>query len=216
MIRLTTKRTLDLAMSVIGLVLLALPFLLIAALIKLDSRGPVFFRQERVGKDDRRFRPFKFRTMIVGAVGIGLGASASTNDIRITRAGRTLRNWGLDELPQLINVVKGEMSLVGPRPTLPQQVERYHAWHRRRLLVKPGITGWALVHGRNRLTWEERIRYDVWYVNHWSPWIDIRVLVRTLWIVLVTHEGIYGEGGVNEDFQPAPTQQEGERPPHAP
>ena len=216
MTRVAIKRAMDLTLGTLGLVALTVPFLLIAALIKLDSQGPVFFRQERVGKDGRRLRPFKFRTMVVGAEGIGLGASVSTDDTRITRTGRILRNWGLDELPQLINVVKGEMSLVGPRPTLPQQVERYQDWHRRRLLVKPGITGWALVHGRNRLTWEERIRYDVWYVDHWSPWIDIRVLFRTLWIVLVTHEGIYGEGGVNEDFQPAPTQQEGERPPHAP
>ena len=216
MIRVAIKRAMDLTLGTLGLVALTVPFLLIAALINLDSQGPVFFRQERVGKNGRRLRPFKFRTRVVGAEGIGLGASVSTDDTRITRTGRILRNWGLDELPQLINVVKGEMSLVGPRPTLPQQVERYQDWHRRRLLAKPGITGWALVHGRNRLTWEERIRYDVWYVDHWSPWIDIRVLFRTLWIVLVTHEGIYGEGGVNEDFQPAPIQQEGRQPPNAP
>jgi lipopolysaccharide/colanic/teichoic acid biosynthesis glycosyltransferase len=216
LIRLALKRSLDLLLGIPMLVALALPFLLILALIKLDSAGPAFFRQERVGRNGRRLRPFKFRTMVVNAESIGLGVNVSTDDARITRVGRLLRNWGLDELPQLINVVKGEMSLVGPRPTLPYQVEQYQEWQRRRLLVKPGINGWALVHGRNRLTWQERIQYDVWYVDHWSLWIDIRVLFRTLWIVLITREGVYGEGGVNDDFRSSSPQEGGGGSPNAP
>lgn len=121
-------------------------------------------------------------------------------DLRITRVGRFLREWGFDELPQLINVLKGEMSIVGPRPTLRYQVDQYDDFQRRRLLVKPGITGWALVHGRNLLSWEERIKYDVWYVDHWSLWLDLQVMFKTLWVVLVTREGVYGNGGVNDDF----------------
>ena len=206
MIRHAIKRAIDLSLGLLGLALLALPFLLISVLIKLDSRGAVFFRQERVGKDGKLLRPFKFRTMVVNAERMGLGINVSTDDSRITRVGKTLRNWGLDELPQLINVVKGDMSLVGPRPTLAYQIEQYQDWQRRRLLVKPGVTGWALVHGRNRLTWEERIEYDVWYVDHWSPWLDISVLFRTLWVVLVTHDGVYGEDGINDDFGATPPQ----------
>ncbi|MBW2040299.1 MAG: sugar transferase, partial [Deltaproteobacteria bacterium] len=164
-----------------------------------------FFRQERAGKGGKLFKTWKFRTMVVGAVNQGLGFNVAQDDPRITRVGRFLREWGLDELPQLINVLKGEMSIVGPRPTLNYQVDQYNNTQRRRLLVKPGITGWALIHGRNLLTWEERIRYDVWYVDHWSLWLDLWIMLKTLWIVLVTKEGVYGKGGVNDDFTgPAP------------
>ncbi|MCL6642778.1 MAG: exopolysaccharide biosynthesis polyprenyl glycosylphosphotransferase [Candidatus Bipolaricaulota bacterium] len=200
-VQLVAKRLLDIVFSVVGLALLAIPFALIALAIKLDSKGPVFFKHERVGKDGKRFICWKFRTMIEGAINQGLGVTVAQDDPRITRVGRFLRNWGLDELPQLINVLKGEMSLVGPRPTFPYQVERYTAFQRRRLEVKPGITGWALVNGRNRLPWEERIKLDVWYVDHWSLWLDFKILLKTLWVVLVTHEGLYGEGGVNDDLR---------------
>ncbi|MGQ9477795.1 MAG: sugar transferase [Candidatus Bipolaricaulia bacterium] len=199
-VQLAFKRALDLGIALIGLILLALPFALIALLIKLDSKGPVFFRQERVGRQGRIFKPWKFRTMIEGAVAQGLGYNVARDDPRITRVGRFLRDWGLDELPQLINVLKGEMSLVGPRPTLKYQVERYDEFQRKRLLVKPGITGWALIHGRNLLSWEERIKYDVWYAEHWSIWLDLRILLKTIWVVLIKREGVYGPGGVNDDF----------------
>jgi lipopolysaccharide/colanic/teichoic acid biosynthesis glycosyltransferase len=179
---------------------LAIPFTIIAIAIKLDSRGPVFFRQERVGKEGMIFKTWKFRTMVVGAINQGLGYNVAKDDHRITRVGRFLRAWGLDELPQLTNVLKGEMSIVGPRPTLRYQVERYNSYQRRRLLVKPGITGWALIHGRNLLSWEERIKYDVWYVDHWSLSLDFLIMLKTLWIVLITREGVYGKGGVNDDF----------------
>jgi len=214
-VQLILKRLVDILISFIGLILLALTFALIALAIKLDSKGPVFFRQERVGKDGRIFKPWKFRTMVVGAVKQGLGYNVARDDPRITRVGRFLREWGLDELPQLINVLKGEMSIVGPRPTLHYQVEQYNDSQRRRLLVKPGITGWALIHGRNLLTWEERIKYDVWYVEHWTIWLDLWIMIKTIWVVLIKREGVYGFTGVNDDFTgPAPgvegiTQDEG-------
>lgn len=195
------KRVLDLVISAIGLVICAPLFALVAVAIKLDSSGPVFFRQERIGKGGRPFYPYKFRTMVVNAERIGLGLNVAKDDPRITRVGRVLRHWGIDELPQLINVLKGEMSLVGPRPTLRYQVEQYDAFQRRRLEVKPGITGWALVNGRNRLSWDERIKLDVWYIDHWSLWLDVKILFKTLWVVLVTHEGVYGESGINDNFE---------------
>ena len=199
------KRTLDILLGFIGLGMLVIPFAIIAITIKLDSKGPVFFRQERVGEKGRLFYPWKFRTMVVGAVKRGLGYNVAQDDNRITRVGKFLRAWGLDELPQLINVLKGEMSIVGPRPTLKYQVDKYNKLQRRRILVKPGITGWALIHGRNLLSWEERIKYDIWYVDHWSLGLDLWIMLKTLWIVLVTREGVYGKGGINEDFTgPAP------------
>lgn len=198
------KRIVDVAVSLAGLALLTFPFALIVLAIKLDSRGPVFHRLERIGKGEKPFLPFKFRTMVAGAVHKGLGYEVSQEDARITRVGRVLRNWGLDELPQLINVLKGEMSIVGPRPTFAYQVAEYNDLQRRRLLVKPGVTGLALVHGRNSLPWEERIRYDVWYVDHLSLWLDIKIMLKTLIVVLVTREGLYGEGGVNQGFVPPP------------
>lgn len=153
------KRLIDLVSSLIGLLILTFPFLIIALAIKLDSQGPVFFRQERVGKDGKTFKPWKFRTMVKDAVEKGLGYNVAENDPRITKVGRFLRNWGLDELPQLINVLKGEMSIVGPRPTLEYQVEQYDDFQLKRLKVKPGITSWALIHGRNLLSWGEGIKY---------------------------------------------------------
>jgi exopolysaccharide biosynthesis polyprenyl glycosylphosphotransferase len=173
------KRILDLAGAGLAL-LLASPLLLLAALaIKLDDRGPVLYRQRRVGRDGEEFDLLKLRTMIVGAEAQGAGWAVNAGDPRITRAGRVLRRLSLDELPQLWNVVRGEMSLVGPRPTLAYQVERYTPRQRRRLEVKPGITGWAQVQGRARVPWDDRIEFDVWYVEHRSLWLDLRILART-------------------------------------
>lgn len=186
--------------SVTGLILLAIPFAIIALAIKLDSKGPVFFKQERVGLNGRLFEPLKFRTMVVGAVNQGLGFNVARDDTRITRIGKFLRSWGLDELPQLINVLKGEMSIVGPRPTLKYQVDQYNDFQRRRLLVKPGITGWALIHGRNLLPWEKRIKYDIWYADHWSIMLDLWIIIKTIWVVLIKREGIYGPTGINDDL----------------
>lgn len=194
------KRIIDVAVSEIGLIILFPIFVMIGILIKLNSKGSVFFRQERVGKNVRIFKPWKFRTMIEGAVNKSLGYNVAKGDPRITKAGRVLRNWGLDELPQLINVLKGEMSIVGPRPTLKYQVDRYNDFQRKRLLVKPGITGWALIHGRNLLSWEERIKYDVWYVENWSLWLDLKIILKTFIVIFITRKGIYGKSGINDEF----------------
>ena len=165
-----------------ALLVLALtsPLLAAAALwVKLEDRGPVLYRQRRVGRDGVDFELLKLRTMVVGAESIGAGFAVDEGDPRITRAGRVLRRLSLDELPQLWNVVRGEMSLVGPRPTLRYQVERYTPRQRRRLEVLPGITGWAQIHGRAALPWAERIELDVWYVEHRSAWLDLKILLRT-------------------------------------
>jgi lipopolysaccharide/colanic/teichoic acid biosynthesis glycosyltransferase len=173
------NRALDVAGASLGLAL-ASPFLAVSALaIKLEDRGPILYRQRRVGKDGEEFDLFKLRTMVVGAEMQGAGWAVDRGDPRITRAGRLLRRLSLDELPQLWNVVRGDMSLIGPRPTLRYQVEKYTERQRRRLEVKPGITGWAQIHGRAALPWEDRIELDVWYLEHRSPWIDAKILLRT-------------------------------------
>ena len=173
------NRALDAVGASLGLAL-ASPFLAASALaIKLEDRGPVLYRQQRVGQGGEEFELLKLRTMVVGAETKGAGLAVNRGDPRITKVGRLLRRLSLDELPQLWNVVRGEMSLIGPRPTLQYQVERYTDRQRRRLEVKPGITGWAQIHGRAKLPWEERIELDVWYVEHRSPWVDLRILLRT-------------------------------------
>ena len=198
--RRAVKRIVDVLVSGIALLILAFPLAAVALAIKLDSKGPVFFRQERVGKGGRVFRVWKFRTMIVDAVSKGLGVTVAHDDERITRVGRILRGSGIDELPQILNVLVGEMSLVGPRPTLTYQVERYGPFQKRRLEVRPGITSLAVVSGRNALSWNERIELDVWYIDHWSFLLDLKIMLRTLWCVLVTREGLYGKDGVNDSF----------------
>ena len=197
----TLKRALDLVVSSVGLLILVVPGVLTALAIRLDSEGPVLFRYPRVGRDGRPFTPLKFRTMMQGAMETGLGTTLSEEDERVTRVGGFLRHWALDELPQLWNVLKGEMSLVGPRPTFAYQVERYDAAQRRRLEVRPGITGWAQVNGRNAISWPERIKLDVWYVDHGTLWLDFKILIKTLWLAYVVRAGIYGLAGVNEDFR---------------
>jgi lipopolysaccharide/colanic/teichoic acid biosynthesis glycosyltransferase len=173
------KRALDVAGGSVGL-LVSAPFLAAAAAaIRLEDGGPVLYRQRRVGKDGREFELLKRRTMVVGAERLGAGYAIDEGDPRITRAGRMLRRLSVDELPQLWNVVRGDMSLVGPRPTLAYQVERYTERQRRRLDVKPGLTGWAQIHGRASLPWSDRIELDVWYVEHRSFWLDLRILART-------------------------------------
>jgi len=193
------KRIIDVLISGIGLIILFPVFVIIGILIKLDSKGPVFFRQRRAGKGGKIFVAYKLRTMVDNAEKIGLGYEIAKDDDRITRVGKHLR-WGIDELPQLINVFKGEMSMVGPRPALPHQVEKYSERDRRRLEVKPGITGWALVNGRNILSWPERIKLDIWYIDHWSIWLDLKILFKTIWVVIFTREGIYGKDGINWDY----------------
>jgi lipopolysaccharide/colanic/teichoic acid biosynthesis glycosyltransferase len=173
------NRAADVAIAGTTLVLTS-PLLGLAALaVKLESRGPVLYRQTRVGKDGTDFERMKLRTMVVGAEKMGAGYAVDEGDARITRAGRILRKLSLDELPQLWNVIRGEMSVIGPRPTLRYQVERYDEHQLRRLAVKPGITGWAQIHGRATLPWAERIELDVWYVEHRSPTLDLKILAKT-------------------------------------
>jgi lipopolysaccharide/colanic/teichoic acid biosynthesis glycosyltransferase len=173
------NRAFDVAIAGTALVV-ASPLIGLAALaVKLADGGPVLYRQMRVGKSGADFELLKLRTMVVGAETMGAGHAVNQGDSRITGAGRFLRRLSLDELPQLWNVIRGEMSVIGPRPTLRYQVERYDAQQARRLEVKPGITGWAQVHGRASLPWEERIALDVWYVTHRSAWLDLKILAKT-------------------------------------
>jgi lipopolysaccharide/colanic/teichoic acid biosynthesis glycosyltransferase len=191
------KRIFDILASGIALVVLLPIFGIIGIFIKLDSKGPMFFIQERAGKDRKIFRAYKFRTMVENPENTGKGLRI--NDPRITQVGKYLR-WGVDELPQLINVFKGDMSLVGPRPTLLEQVERYSEKHKKRFEMKPGITGWALINGRNKLSWPEKIKLDIWYIDHWSLWLDLKILFKTVWVVIFKREGIYGKDGVNTGY----------------
>jgi len=181
------NRALDLAIAGAALVVSS-PLLALGALaVKLQDGGPVLYRQMRVGKDGADFELLKLRTMVVGAERQGAGYAVERGDSRITSAGRALRRLSLDELPQLWNVVRGDMSIIGPRPTLRYQVEQYDARQRRRLEVRPGITGWAQIHGRATLPWEERIEYDLWYVDHHSPKTDLLILLRTPLALLGGH-----------------------------
>jgi len=184
------KRVCDMVVAGVALSVLSPLLAAIALWIKLDSRGPVLFRQVRAGRYGKPFTIFKFRTMVVDAEKSGYYTAA--DDPRVTRAGRFLRATSLDELPQLFNILKGDMSIVGPRPTLLYQVEQYTERQRKRLEMRPGVTGWAQVNGRNALSWPERIELDVWYVEHWSMWLDIKIVVKTL-LVWLKGEGVYAE-----------------------
>jgi lipopolysaccharide/colanic/teichoic acid biosynthesis glycosyltransferase len=173
------NRAADVAVAGVGLAVTS-PLLALAALaIKLEDRGPILYRQTRVGKEGVDFDVLKLRTMVVGAETIGAGFAVDEGDRRITRVGRVLRRTSIDELPQLWNVLRGDMSVIGPRPTLRYQVEQYDDHQRRRLEVRPGLTGWAQVHGRASLPWAERIELDVEYVERRSPRLDLEILLRT-------------------------------------
>jgi lipopolysaccharide/colanic/teichoic acid biosynthesis glycosyltransferase len=205
------NRLLDLLVAGMALAV-ASPLLALCALaIKLDSRGPVLYCQRRVGRDGVPFELIKLRTMVVGAEHTGAGLYIENADSRITRVGGLLRRFSLDELPNLLNVLRGELSVVGPRPTVQVQVDRYTPHQRRRLEVKPGITGWAQVNGRTSLSWPQRIELDVWYVDNRSLALDLRILARTA-RMLVTGHGLYSsdltQGWDDPDAPP-----EGDPPP---
>ena len=186
------SRVLD-AVLAAALLVITSPLLGLAALaIRLESGGPVFYRELRVGKGGEQFELWKLRTMVPGAETMGAGLYVLEGDARITRVGRRLRRFSLDELPNLVNVLRGEMAMVGPRPTVQEQVDRYTDRQRRRLEVKPGITGWAQINGRTSLPWPERIELDVWYVEHRSLRLDLRILARTA-RMLATGHGLYSE-----------------------
>jgi exopolysaccharide biosynthesis polyprenyl glycosylphosphotransferase len=200
-----TKRAFDLLIASLTLALLSPFWLVVSVLIKLDSKGPVFYKQERVGMDGRLFLFYKFRTMRAGADDAShrdylkqyIAGDAGTNlgneekpvyklkgDARVTRLGRLLRRLSLDELPQLLNVLRGDMSIVGPRPPIPYEVEAYELWHRKRLDMKPGLTGLWQVSGRNRLPFEEMVRLDLFYIENWSLLLDLKIILRTLPVML--------------------------------
>jgi lipopolysaccharide/colanic/teichoic acid biosynthesis glycosyltransferase len=188
-------RALDIAVAGIAVVVSS-PILLVATIaIRLETRGSPIYRQLRVGRDGEPFEMIKLRTMVSGAESMGAGLAVNYGDPRITRVGAFLRRWSLDELPNLVNVLRGEMSVVGPRPTIQAQVDQYTPEQRRRLEVKPGITGWAQVNGRASLPWHERIELDVFYVEHRSLALDLRILGKTI-VMLATGHGLYkGETG---------------------
>jgi lipopolysaccharide/colanic/teichoic acid biosynthesis glycosyltransferase len=186
------SRALDVVMAAALLVVTA-PLLAVAAVaIRLESRGPVFYRQRRVGRHGDPFELLKLRTMVPGAEAMGAGIYVLEGDPRITRVGRLLRRFSFDELPNLINVLRGDMAIVGPRPTVQEQVDRYTERQLRRLEVKPGITGWAQINGRTSLPWPDRIELDVWYVEHRSLRLDLRILARTA-RMLASGRGLYSE-----------------------
>lgn len=180
------KRFFDIILSLIGLIVAAIPMLLIAIAIKIDSKGPVIFKQERIGRNGKVFKILKFRSMCVGAEKTGSGVYSGKGDARVTKVGKFLRATSLDELPQFINLLRGDMSLIGPRPPL-----TYHPWtydkytdHQRRMFeVRPGITGWAQVNGRKEVEWHKRIELNVWYVDHVSLWLDLKIMFMTVFKV---------------------------------
>jgi lipopolysaccharide/colanic/teichoic acid biosynthesis glycosyltransferase len=198
-IQLIFKRLFDITVALIALSLLSPLLLLIAIAVKITSKGTVLFLQDRVGKDAKIFKLYKFRTMIPGAVNIGTGLSVGENDKRITKIGAILRKTSLDELPQLLNVLKGDISLVGPRPAVPQHLDYYSDFERRRLEMKPGITGLAMVKGRASIPWSKRIEYDIEYVNKFNLWFDFVIILKTVWVVLMRKNTYYD----HDKFGPA-------------
>jgi lipopolysaccharide/colanic/teichoic acid biosynthesis glycosyltransferase len=198
------QRALDVTVAAVVLAATAPALALAAVLIRLETHGHPIYRQRRVGRDGVPFELYKLRTMVSGAETMGAGLALSEGDSRITRLGAILRRMSIDELPNLVNVLRGEMSIVGPRPTVQVQVDRYTERQRGRLSVRPGLTGWAQVQGRASLPWSERIELDLWYVEHASLALDLRILWRTVRMVVGGH-GLYkGEaGGWSEPPQPS-------------
>lgn len=192
------KGILDLIVSLIGVIILIIPFLIIAILIKLTSKGPVFFKQARPGKNGKIFYLYKFRTMKELR---GDNGNLLPDEMRLTKIGKFLRRLSMDELPELLNVLKGDMSLVGPRPLLVEYLDRYTPEQARRHEVKPGITGWAQANGRNAITWEKKFNYDVWYVDNRSLWLDTKIIFMTM-INVIKGEGINQPGHATiEEFK---------------
>lgn len=180
------KRFFDIVFSFLGLIIAAIPMLIIAIAIKIDSKGPVIFKQERLGKNGKVFKILKFRSMCVGAEQTGSGVYSGKGDTRVTKVGKLLRKTSLDEIPQLLSVLKGDMSFIGPRPPLtyhPWPLENYTDEQKRMFDVRPGITGWAQINGRKDVEWNKRIKLNVWYVDHVSMWLDIKILFKTVFKV---------------------------------
>lgn len=200
------KRFLDVTASFLGLVLLSPLLLAVSILIKIDSRGPVIFRQTRIGRNGKVFEIYKFRSMCVGAEKTGSGVYSGKGDARVTRIGKILRATSIDELPQLLNILKGEMSFVGPRPPLtyhPWKYEEYTDFQKRMFEVRPGITGWAQVNGRKDVEWHKRIELNVWYVDHMSLLLDIKIMFMTAFKVLANADNENSGATVNKSTEPS-------------
>lgn len=200
------KRFLDVTASFLGLVLLSPLLLAVSILIKIDSRGPVIFRQKRIGRNGKVFEIYKFRSMCVGAEKTGSGVYSGKGDARVTRIGKILRATSIDELPQLLNILKGEMSFVGPRPPLtyhPWEYEEYTDFQKRMFEVRPGITGWAQVNGRKDVEWHKRIELNVWYVDHMSLLLDIKIMFMTAFKVLTNADNENSGATVNKSTEPS-------------
>lgn len=200
------KRFLDVTASFLGLVLLSPLLLAVSILIKIDSRGPVIFRQKRIGRNGKVFEIYKFRSMCVGAEKTGSGVYSGKGDARVTRIGKILRAMSIDELPQLLNILKGEMSFVGPRPPLtyhPWKYEEYTDFQKRMFEVRPGITGWAQVNGRKDVEWHKRIELNVWYVDHMSLLLDIKIMFMTAFKVLTNADNENSGATVNKSTEPS-------------
>lgn len=200
------KRFLDVTASFLGLVLLSPLMLAVSILIKIDSRGPVIFRQKRIGRNGKVFEIYKFRSMCVGAAKTGSGVYSGKGDARVTRIGKILRATSIDELPQLLNILKGEMSFVGPRPPLtyhPWKYEEYTDFQKRMFEVRPGITGWAQVNGRKDVEWHKRIELNVWYVDHMSLLLDIKIMFMTAFKVLTNADNENSGATVNKSTEPS-------------
>ncbi len=191
------KRAFDIIVSALGLIILSPLLLVLALLVRINLGAPVFFRQERPGLHEKIFSLYKFRSM---RDAVDKSGNELPDEQRLSKFGRLLRASSLDELPELFNVLKGDMSLVGPRPLLVKYIPLYSPEQHRRHNVLPGITGWAQIHGRNAISWEEKFRLDVWYVDHWSPWLDLKILFMTVKKVFI-HEGISAENqATTEEF----------------
>lgn len=200
------KRFLDVTASFLGLVLLSPLMLAVSILIKIDSRGPVILRQKRIGRNGKVFEIYKFRSMCVGAEKTGSGVYSGKGDARVTRIGKILRATSIDELPQLLNILKGEMSFVGPRPPLtyhPWKYEEYTDFQKRMFEVRPGITGWAQVNGRKDVEWHKRIELNVWYVDHMSLLLDIKIMFMTAFKVLTNADNENSGATVNKSTEPS-------------
>lgn len=189
----TIKRLIDIILSIIMIIVFMPIMLIVSIMIKIDSEGTIIFKQLRVGKNGEAFNIFKFRTMIVNAEKMGTGLDSYENDNRVTKIGRFLRNSSIDELPQLFNILIGDMSFIGPRPPVtyhPYRYEDYPPSAKRRFEVKPGVTGWAQINGRNELSWDEKFKYDLFYIENKSLWFDFKIFILTVFKVLKM-EGSY-------------------------
>lgn len=184
------KRIVDITISILGIIILIPFFVIVSLLIKLESSGEVFFKQCRVGKNGKIFKIYKFRSMIINAVNLGAGLyMEGEDDFRITKIGKIMRKTSIDELPQLFNILKGDMSIVGPRPLLKITIDQMSEIQKERLSVRPGITGWAQVNGRNELTMKERVDKDLWYIKNQNMNLDMKIIIKTVKIILF-REGI--------------------------